>query len=165
MVVATEIGCGPIMARTNNSLPPKGSYTLVISLLKKQWIKVGSLGTALFPAGTYLYTGSAMNGLRGRLSRHLRKTNKKGRWHIDYLLKHPEAQIRQILIYPPAPDQECRQNRRISALPGSKVVLKGFGSSDCRMGCGSHLFYLSKTPKIKRPAVRDLTRNTRRRTR
>jgi len=143
-------------------LPWRGCYTLVISSRKKQWIKVGSLGTALFPAGTYLYTGSAMSGLRARLSRHLRKKNKKSHWHIDYLLKRPEAQIRQILIYPLAADQECRQNRRISALPGSKVVLKGFGSSDCRMSCGSHLFYLSKTPKIKRPAVRDLTRTARR---
>jgi len=128
------------MARTNNSLPPKGSYTLVISLLKKQWIKVGGLGLSLFPAGTYLYTGSAMNGLKSRLARHLKK-RKPSHWHIDYLLKCSEAQIRKILLYPPAPDQECRQNRRISALPGSKVVLKGFGSSDCRGGCLDHLVY------------------------
>jgi sugar fermentation stimulation protein A len=150
------------MREVSDCLSERGCYSLLIHLRKRSMIRVGRLGKSVFPPGVYLYTGSAMNGLRGRLSHHLRKRNKKSRWHIDYLLKCPGAQIKQILVYPPAPEQECRQNRRISALPGAQVILKGFGSSDCGMGCGSHLFYLSKTPKIKRPAVRDLTRTARR---
>ena len=83
-----------------------------------------------------------MNGLWARLSRHLRR-RKKNYWHIDYLLQCPEAAITGILIYPALAGEECRRNQRITKLPGAKVILKGFGSSDCASGCPSHLLYLS----------------------
>ena len=124
-----------------NFLRRRGCYTLVISLREKKWIRVGSLGKACFPQGIYLYTGSAMNGLRGRLSHHLRKRNKKSHWHIDYLLKCLEAHVKGVLTYPAPTRQECRHNQRIATLPGASVILKGFGASDCSSGCAIHLAY------------------------
>lgn len=121
-----------------------GCYTLVICLRKNKRIQVGSLGSACFPSGIYCYTGSAMVSLSGRLSRHLRKRNKKSRWHIDYLLRSSETHVKKVLIYPSTTRQECRQNRRIAALPGAKVILKGFGASDCTSGCASHLLFFAR---------------------
>jgi Uri superfamily endonuclease len=90
-----------------------------------------------------------MNGLGARLRRHCAKT-KKIHWHIDYLLTLPEAKVRQIILYPAAPGQECRQNQRIAARAGAVVILKNFGASDCKLGCGSHLFFFAKdcSPKF-----------------
>ena len=124
----------------------KGCYTLVISLRKSQWLQIGKLGAARFPRGTYSYTGSAMGGLGARISRHLTKRNKKIHWHIDYLLRAPETRVTKVLIYP-ATRKECLQNQRIAALPNAKVIMKGFGASDCTSGCASHLIFLaSKRP-------------------
>lgn len=131
-----------------NFLAHRGSYTLVIGLRRKRWIQVGRLGRACFPRGTYLYTGRAMIGLRTRLGRHLRRKNKKTRWHIDYLLKCPEAHVKKVVVYPGASRKECRLNQRMATLPGAKVILKGFGASDCCSGCPSHLFYFFKTPRV-----------------
>jgi len=132
------------MRKVDGSLLEKGCYSLLIRLRKKSSIQVGRLGEAEFPPGIYLYTGSAMNGFRGRLSRHLRKRNKKSHWHIDYLLRCPEAQIKKILVYPGTDRVECRQNQRIASLPGAQVILRGFGASDCVSGCASHLIYFGK---------------------
>ncbi|MFQ5904844.1 MAG: DUF123 domain-containing protein, partial [Candidatus Binatia bacterium] len=132
------------MTREKNSLVSRGCYTLVISLRRKKWIQVGRLGRACFPRGIYLYTGSAMNGLSGRLSHHLRKRNKKSHWHIDYLLKSPEANIEKIFIHPAPTSKECRLNQQTASLPGAKAVLKGFGASDCNSGCISHLVYFPR---------------------
>lgn len=120
-----------------------GCYSLIINLKRKKTIRVGKLGEAVFPAGTYVYTGSAMNGLGSRLRWHCAKT-KKTHWHIDYLLTLPEARITKVILYPAAPGQECRQNQCIAARPGATVIFKGFGTSDCKSGCGSHLFFFAK---------------------
>ena len=62
----------------------KGSYALVIRLNRTEQLTVGRLGEFDFPAGCYLYFGSALNGLESRVSRHLRR-DKKLHWHVDYL--------------------------------------------------------------------------------
>lgn len=122
----------------------KGCYTLVIRLQNQRALRVGRLGRFFFPPGTYLYTGSAMNGLEARLARHLRKRDKKSRWHIDYLLKSPGAEVKSVLTY--GPDQrECGINQRMAALPGARVAARGFGASDCRLGCASHLVYVGRS--------------------
>jgi Uri superfamily endonuclease len=120
-----------------------GCYSLIIDLKRKKTIRVGELGEAVFPVGTYVYTGSAMNGLGARLRRHYSR-QKKIHWHIDYLLTLPEARIKKIVLYPAAPGQECRQNKRIAARAGAAVILKNFGASDCKSGCSSHLFFFAK---------------------
>jgi Uri superfamily endonuclease len=104
---------------------------------------VGKLGLVAFPTGIYVYTGSAMNGLGARLRRHC-SPKKKIHWHIDHLLTLPDARIRKIVLYPAAPGQECRQNKRIAARPGATVILKNFGASDCKSGCVTHLLYFAK---------------------
>ena len=134
------------------SLAPfrSGRYTLVVSLPKKKWIRIGSLGKRCFPQGTYLYTGSAMNSLWGRLSRHLNNRPKRSHWHIDYFLKCPGPRVKKVLIYPPS-RQECDLNQRVGRLPGAEVIVKGFGASDCTSGCPAHLYYF---PRKSPPGMR-----------
>ena len=131
-----------------------GCYSLIIDLKRKRTIRVGKLGEAVFPAGTYVYTGSAMKGLGARLRRHCAR-KKKMHWHIDHLLTAPDAQIKKIILYPAAPGQECRKNKRIAAQPGAEVILKNFGTSDCKSGCPSHLLYFADDflPKFAGRAV------------
>jgi len=131
-----------------------GCYSLVIDLKRQRKIRVGKLGQAVFPAGTYVYTGSAIKGLGARLRRHCART-KRIHWHIDHLLTLPYARIKKIILYPAAPGQECRQNKRIAACRGAAVILKNFGASDCKSGCASHLLYFSKDflPKFPGDAV------------
>jgi hypothetical protein len=66
--------------------PEPGAYILLIFLPEQQSTRVGSLGEIDFVPGWSAYVGSAMRGLRSRISRHL-KRDKKIFWHIDYLLK------------------------------------------------------------------------------
>ncbi|WP_456332428.1 GIY-YIG nuclease family protein [Fervidibacter sacchari] len=117
----------------------KGVYQLHLRLDKPKRIRVGKLGVFTFPAGRYIYTGSAMNGLDGRLRRHLRN-RKKLHWHIDYLLRH--ARIESIFVLETDERVECQLNSLTLSLPNAKVVVKGFGCSDCR--CPSHLVYFGE---------------------
>lgn len=79
-----------------------------------------------------------MCGLERRLGRHFKK-DKKPHWHIDYLLE--EAEIEGVLAVETESRIECDLNRLVLNLPGAKVIVKGFGSSDCK--CPSHLVHLS----------------------
>ena len=68
--------------------PLKGTYCLLIHLKQDSKITIGKLGEKNFQKGYYIYVGSALNSLKTRIQRHLRK-EKKIHWHIDYLLnKH-----------------------------------------------------------------------------
>jgi Uri superfamily endonuclease len=127
---------------TDTLLRP-GCYSLIIDLKRKKTIRVGKIGEAVFPAGTYVYTGSAMKGLGARLRRHCTR-KKNTHWHIDHLRTLPDARIKKIILYPAAPGEECRQNQAIAARPGAAVILRNFGASDCKSGCRSHLLYLAK---------------------
>ncbi len=62
----------------------KGTYALVLVLDAETAIKVGRLATCLFPAGCYLYAGSALGGLFPRVRRHI-QGGKRLHWHVDYL--------------------------------------------------------------------------------
>ncbi len=122
----------------------RGVYHLVLHVSSATTVRVGKLGTCTFPAGYYVYTGSAMGGLRARLDRH-RRRHKKLRWHIDYLLRH--ADVLDVLTVPTRRRMECRLNRRVLNMKRARVVARGFGSSDCR--CPSHLIYVgAETPRI-----------------
>jgi len=114
----------------------KGTYILAIKLDKAANITVGKLGRFTFPAGRYLYFGSAMNGLNARISRHLRK-DKKLHWHIDYLLR--KAAIVDVWSVEKEERLECELCQEAMKFPGATIPVKGFGSSDCR--CESHLLY------------------------
>ena len=116
-----------------------GAYQLVLRLAEEVTLQVGALGTFRFPAGKYLYTGSALGGLRRRLARHLRR-EKRLHWHIDYLLQH--AVVEDVHLYPADGLSECALNRQLLALPHVRVIARGFGSSDCT--CPTHLVYLGR---------------------
>lgn len=111
----------------------KGAYALLINLEPKADICVGSLGTIHFPKGHYLYIGSAMNGIKGRVERHLRD-EKKLHWHIDYFLK--KAKIVRVYMLESPTKIECSI---VKKMDGKFKVVKQFGSSDSN--CSGHLFY------------------------
>lgn len=124
----------------------KGFYQLVLYLDRKSQIKIGKKGEHLFLKGYYIYTGSAQNGLEARVRRHLRKEKKKF-WHIDYLL--PYGKILKVIAYNEKKrevETECSLNQRLLRLKDARVVIKGFGSSDCR--CPSHLVFFKKANPI-----------------
>jgi sugar fermentation stimulation protein A len=114
----------------------KGTYILAMKLDNTTKITIGKLGRFTFPAGHYLYFGSAMNGLHARIARHLR-SEKCLHWHIDYLLQ--QATIIDIWYIESAERLECRLYLEATRLAGASVPVKGFGASDCR--CTSHLLY------------------------
>ena len=113
--------------------PPR-TYQLVIDLHRARRLRVGRLGTFDFPAGRYVYTGSARRGIEARIRRHLARA-KRLHWHIDYLLADAAARVLRVELSTRA---ECRVNQS----SGGRIVVPGFGASDCAAGCGSHLKYL-----------------------
>jgi Uri superfamily endonuclease len=110
------------------------TYQLHIHVPRPLRIAVGRLGSFDFPAGDYVYTGSAKRNFQARVDRHLRK-EKALRWHIDHLLAAPG--VTATLLHR-SESSECALNQ----ITGGKVLVPGFGASDCRRGCGSHLKYL-----------------------
>jgi len=110
------------------------TYQLLIEIARPVRADIGRFGKYSFPAGRYFYTGSARRNFEARVARHLCK-EKALRWHIDYLLASPDVRIAGVRRYVEA---ECVINR---ATPG-RVLVPGFGASDCRAGCGSHLKFL-----------------------
>ncbi|MFN3477243.1 MAG: GIY-YIG nuclease family protein [Candidatus Methylomirabilales bacterium] len=93
----------------------------------------------MFPAGRYIYTGSALKGLEQRLARHRRRDNTLY-WHIDYLLRH--ARLEGVTGLRTRKRRECELNQKTLKQPGAQVVVPGFGSSDC--WCPTHLVYLGR---------------------
>ena len=49
------------------------SYQLWIALRRPLQIEIGRLGLLSFPAGVYVYTGSAKRNLEARIARHCRR--------------------------------------------------------------------------------------------
>ncbi len=117
-----------------------GFYQLAIRLDEERTLEVGRLGRFAFPAGYYVYTGSAKKGLDARIARHLR-SEKRVRWHIDYLLD--VAAVTAVRRYDMRHD-ECALSRSVVTSLGGVVVAPGFGSSDCR--CITHLYLLAQNP-------------------
>jgi Uri superfamily endonuclease len=123
------------------------SYQLLIDVPRRQRVQVGRLGEFEFPAGRYVYTGSAKRNLAARIARHLRR-QKALRWHIDYLLAAPGVRVKNVVT---AAQPECALNRGC----GGQIVAAGFGASDCRCGCGAHLKYFGRQPaRASAPALR-----------
>lgn len=124
-------GAATHSAATGSDERPARAYQLLIEVAAPVRVAVGRLGEFDFPAGLYCYTGSARRNIEARIRRHL-STEKKKHWHIDYLLAAPGVRVREVKRHH---DDECRINRQT---PG-ETPAPGFGASDCRAGCGSHL--------------------------
>lgn len=141
-----------ILAKGCDSTPLKGCYQLVIELRKPVRLRHPRFRQTVFPAGFYIYTGSGKANFLHRMARHLERDHKK-RWHIDYLLAHPPATIVDVVVLPGEEQRECLVNSDVGKMPGGTVVARGFGSSDCRGGCASHLYWFRE---LARPFLRRL---------
>ena len=114
--------------------PAFTTYQLRIRVAQPLRLAIGRLGEFDFPAGNYVYTGSARRHFEARIARHLR-AEKTLRWHIDYLLAAAGVAVTEVVR---SQAEECHLNQ---ATAGAMPV-PGFGASDCKHGCGSHLKYL-----------------------
>lgn len=117
--------------------PESGVYLLKIKLNEQKSIKVGALGEQTFAAGYYFYSGTAQRNLKARIERHY-SSDKKLHWHIDYLLA--EAELIKDYFFELPREGECFLTQNLKD-QGGRVIVKGFGASDC--SCKSHLLYFS----------------------
>jgi Uri superfamily endonuclease len=118
-----------------------GTYALVIVVEVGLRLRIGRLGFHSLPLGYYIYIGSALGGLPGRLRHHLR-SEKRLHWHIDYLLR--QAVVAQIWYALGRDRLECTWNAILANLPRATSFIPGFGTSDCR--CSTHLTYFPTLP-------------------
>ena len=131
--------------QTQSGIFNSGLYVLVMRLRAADSIEVGALGRFQFPAGWYLYTGSASRNLHQRVERHW-SLQKKVRWHVDYLSTAPDLEPVGAVLVPQDPKlTECQLNRAVENLVAGSVLAPGFGASDCQAGCPAHLWF-SLTP-------------------
>jgi Uri superfamily endonuclease len=123
-----------------------GTYVLALWLEASRDLSVGRLGAFKFPAGWYLYVGSALGpgGLRARLVRHWRRvgSGKRTHWHVDYLRER--AVWGGAWVRSSGERLECTWAAALRRLPGARVVAPDFGASDCR--CPAHLVHLPALP-------------------
>lgn len=127
----------------------KGVYALVIQIEKNLTTTVGALGEVGFQRGIWTYVGSATGtgsiNLENRIRRHF--TNEKAiHWHIDYLLKTNAIVLRAIWAESDRA-AECDLASEMSKSPAFVAGPRGFGSSDCTRGCGTHLFRFKEFSK------------------
>lgn len=131
------------------SLLPRapGTYLLVLRASRSAVIQVGKLGRYFFPAGYYVYVGSAFGtgGIRARVGRHL-SGGRKLHWHIDYL--RSAAVVQEVWFSTEPVSLEHRWAQQIGELEGFQVPVEKFGASDCR--CASHLFCCVQKPDFQR---------------
>ena len=123
-----------------------GTYVLALWLGRPQSILVGRLGEIEFPAGWYLYVGSALGpgGLQSRLARHRRRLglHKRVHWHVDYIREQAAwggawARASDLRL-------ECDWAAALCRLPWAEIVAPGFGASDCH--CLAHLVRVPSLP-------------------
>lgn len=143
-----------------DTLPIKGNYTLIIALNTLTRIRVAKHDWR-FQRGYYAYTGSAMGNaatsLRQRVARHVRKM-KKQHWHIDYFLSSRKTRVIAIVAAASSVNKECEIVERIQRIEGSGVPIAGFGASDCRGNCNSHLVHFKENANLS--AIADVYRHT-----
>jgi len=126
----------------------RGSYLIVLQLIKDKRISVGKLGTILFKKGFYVYAGSAMANLSKRIERH-RRLRKTFHWHIDFL--RDSADFTSALAIRSSDRLECEIADSLSKI--AQWSVRGFGSSDC--ACATHLFGFTNNP-INLPSFQKL---------
>lgn len=117
-----------------------GCYQLFLKLNESKIIRVGALGSLRFQAGTYIYSGSGRKNLHSRIERHLALT-KKIFWHIDYLSSCSDFLFLDIMIYF-SREPECFFHQLFRKYSDAHIPISGFGSTDCKNGCGGHLLFL-----------------------
>jgi Uri superfamily endonuclease len=135
-----------------SQLSASGVYTLILFVSKETTVTIGRLGRQRLPRGYYSYVGSALGkgaSLKHRISRHLRK-EKRRFWHIDYLLADQNVSMEAVVATETNEKMECSLNGYLKKVSGAEVPVNGFGASDCRKNCGSHLLYF---PELKKADI------------
>lgn len=140
----------PFKTSTKKPFPKNpGTYALILGLPTTRSIRIGKLGEFDFPAGYYVYVGSAFGpgGLAGRLNRHQRLAEdiagrKRLHWHIDYLRQHSELWGAWYAVHDTSHEHSWAS--LVSQLPGATMPVPRFGASDCH--CSSHLYHFPKPP-------------------
>ena len=122
----------------------KGTYALVLVLETDTVVSVGRLATCSFPAGYYIYLGSALGGLFPRVRRHIRGGNRT-HWHIDYLRRH--AKVVEVWYKVSDERLECSWQAAAMGMPTAVMPVAGFGSSGCT--CRSHLVHFTSMPSLE----------------
>jgi len=134
-------------------MPTRGNYTLIIHLKAPSRVRTSKHGWIRLGKGYYAYTGSAFGtgalSLRRRVARHLRKRKKK-HWHIDYFLSKRTASITAVVAASSSENKECEITNSIRNIEGALVPVAGFGASDCKRNCGSHLIHLGRNNSLEK---------------
>ena len=125
-----------VLVRENHD---SGDYLFVMHLEETMDIVIGARGNLHFPAGYYVYTGSARKHLTARLARHTRR-RKNMHWHIDYLRQYADT----VAAIPIRTSQDLEHDlaHAVDGIAGWRI--DGFGCTDC--DCASHLFGFSENP-------------------
>jgi Uri superfamily endonuclease len=116
----------------------KGNYILVFRLEERTRQNTPRFNDVILDPGYYLYCGSAhgYGGLNGRVMRNLTRSSRKF-WHIDFLKEclHPI----EVWYQDSSEKNECSFCQFLHNQMGGEIPIKGFGSSDCKKKCESHL--------------------------
>ena len=120
----------------------KGVYALVITIPTDIDVQIGTLGTQRFERSERVYVGSAFGdgstSLEHRIRRHYSR-EKKIHWHIDLLLEVTGPPT-HVIWSESDKKKECEVANKLGQHADFIAGPKGFGSSDCRAKCGTHLF-------------------------
>lgn len=114
------------------------------------------MNTSLREDTTHI-TGSALglgaSSLRKRVARHLQRRKHKF-WHIDYFLARKDAIVIAIIAARTDQRMECEINKHLRNELKARIPVLGFGASDCKENCESHLLcFGEKSVKQKITAV------------
>ncbi len=132
---------------------------MILRIWSPSTVRIGALGYVGFDEGFYVYVGSALGSkaqsLENRLRRHL-SNSKKIKWHIDFLLSSKNVSIERVIICKTLSRVECLIAKEIAKIGLYNPQLRGFGSSDCKLGCFSHIIYLGDSITIKEATMKVL---------
>lgn len=129
----------------------RGGYVLLIYIPSKTSLRIKSLGSISIDSGHWVYIGSAMGlgstSLENRISRHFR-SKKKVHWHIDYLLSS-KTKLKSAIWASSQNPIECELVTKLEANSNFRAGPKGFGASDCKKKCISHLYQVLNEENIE----------------
>ncbi|MDP8003317.1 MAG: GIY-YIG nuclease family protein [Caldisphaera sp.] len=126
-----------------NSLPnDKGLYIIGFQIVNRIKFNINKKLYKL-DNGFVIYVGSAGNGLRDRLKRHLLK-NKRIKWHIDYLSSSIDS-LPIFIFYVKGNYGVIKEDNLASLLKKSFTNIGMLGSTDSKE---PHLFYSDNEQKI-----------------
>ncbi|MBC7127921.1 MAG: GIY-YIG nuclease family protein [Candidatus Methanosuratus sp.] len=117
-----------------------GVYALVLGITGDVELAIGKKRFNI-PKCTSVYCGSAMGpgGVEGRVARHLRvfsgERASRPHWHIDRLLAVASS-VTAVSSHSKT-SMECALASALEAR--GMIPVPGFGNTDCRSGCQSHL--------------------------